>query len=330
MKHSIAILIPYFGKWPSNMNLYLDSCKKNEIFNFIFFTDLGVYTNSPENVKYVHFTFEEIILKIEVSLNIELPSIKPYKLCDYRPAFGLIFSDLLTEYDFWGYGDIDLIYGNLKSIFTKEVLEENDIFALRRDHLHGPLTFYRNDDFINSLFARSEQFVSIFTNPEYSSFDEFGKEGFHVNISKDISEYSNDNISVIALKAQKKGEVALFMKAKSKEVIYKKKEIIVYEKGNVYNKKSNEQYGFYHWVIEKRAVWFEYPKWKEVPNKYFITESGFYTENQFKFYLILKLKRKIKGGTYWLYLKFMNYIKRKIGINVSIDTYPIFGFIKHL
>lgn len=326
----IAILIPYFGKWPSYMNIYLDSCKRNKFIDIIFLTNLAPISDSPINVKYLPFTFKEITNKIEKELNIVLPEIKPYKLCDFRPSFGYIFKDILNEYDYWGYGDNDLIYGNLKAIFTKDVLTKNDIFALRRDHLHGPLTFYRNNDFINSLFARSEQFVSIFTNPEYSSFDEFGKEGFHVNISKDIAEYSNDNISVIALKAQKKGEVELFMEAKSKEVIYKTKEIIVYEKGAVYNEKTNEQYGFYHWVLEKRAIWFKYPNWDTVPNKFYISSTGFYTEKQFKWYFFFSFGRKLRGGIYWIFLKCTNYIKRLLGLRVKIDTYPIFGFVKQL
>jgi hypothetical protein len=51
-KNKIAIIIPYFGKWPEWIELYFYSCSKNECIDWYFFTDCeGIKTQYPN----VHF-----------------------------------------------------------------------------------------------------------------------------------------------------------------------------------------------------------------------------------------------------------------------------------
>ena len=38
---------------------------------------------------------------------------KAYKLCGCKPFYGVIHKEELRGYDYWGFGDIDLIYGDL-------------------------------------------------------------------------------------------------------------------------------------------------------------------------------------------------------------------------
>lgn len=328
--YKIALIIPYFGKWPGYLNLYLESCKSNSFIDILFVTDLPPINPAPSNIKFISLTFDQLKSRIEKEFHLHLSSMKPYKLCDFRPAYGLIFKQELEKYDFWGYGDNDLVYGNLKSFLSTEVLGQYDIIAFRDDHLHGPFTLYRNTEIINRLFERSELIKNIFSDLMYLSFDEFGRESFHTSQKSDLSEYSNDNISIIALRAASEGIVKLYMKALSKEVIHHTKEIIVYENGSVFNYKTNQQYAFYHWVLEKRALWFKYPNWKKIPGRYYISETGFYTTTQFKFYSLIHFMRKLTGTIYWMFLKGMNYLKRKSGFKVTLDTYPKIGFVKSL
>ena len=35
------------------------------------------------------------------------------KLCDYKPAYGLIFEDELIGYDYWGFCDTDILLGDI-------------------------------------------------------------------------------------------------------------------------------------------------------------------------------------------------------------------------
>jgi hypothetical protein len=36
-------------------------------------------------------------------------------------AYGEIFANELHEYDFWGFSDIDLIWGNIRNFYTEEL-----------------------------------------------------------------------------------------------------------------------------------------------------------------------------------------------------------------
>lgn len=42
----VAIIIPYFGKWPVWMDFYLYTCSRQQNVDFLFFTDCGIPKNS--------------------------------------------------------------------------------------------------------------------------------------------------------------------------------------------------------------------------------------------------------------------------------------------
>lgn len=326
----IAKLIPYYGSWPSYFNIYNETCKRNQNIDIIFLTDIPPYEGAAPNIRFVYMTFEQLKKRISDTLGVDASGIIPYKLCDFRPAYGLIFAEYIKGYDFWGYGDIDLIYGDTRKFLTDDVLANNDFIAFQERHLHGPFSLYRNNDFINNIFKRYEGYMDVFQNPNYVSFDEFGTSRYHIGPERDLDTLPNDAITLIALKAQKKGELKIYLKMHVKEYIYVNKEIVKYDKGILTNYATGEEYFFYHWVIEKRALWFQYPDWKEVPDTYYVSETGFYSPQDFKTFGLRTAYRKTVGFIKWMDLKISNYIKRRTGKKVKIDTYPQVGFVKSL
>jgi hypothetical protein len=94
------------------------------------------------------------------------------KICDFRPSLGFLFPELIQEFSFWGYGDIDVIYGNLKNFLTDTILKNYDIISFRPEYLTGSFTVYRNSNKINSLFMKSKDFRLIFSCSNYFNFDE--------------------------------------------------------------------------------------------------------------------------------------------------------------
>ena len=60
---------------------------------------------------------KDLQIKLKGMLNINLRS--PYKLCDLKPAYGYIFNNLLKDFDYWGYSDLDLLFGNLDELLKK-------------------------------------------------------------------------------------------------------------------------------------------------------------------------------------------------------------------
>ena len=332
MKQKISILIPYYGKWPVYFGLFLNSCRNNEkVLDILFLTDIEKPKEVPANVKFINLRFEELKTIIRKKLNINIPDIPYYKLCDFRPLYGDIFEEYVKEYDFWGYGDIDLIYGNLNKYLTSEILDNYDVFAFRSDHLHGPFTIYRNSPFINKLYSKCPFLNEILISENYLSFDEFGKSVVHISLinGAELESLPDDNITTIVLKEQANGNIRLYMNHSSKERI-SGKDVIFINNGCVTDYYSEQNYSFYHWVIEKRALYFKYPVWKIIPERFYVSSSGFYTDGEFRYYFLYNKYRKMKGICQWYLLRLNNFILRKRKRHIKIDTYPEPGFVKRM
>lgn len=166
----IAIIAVYYGKLPDYFDLWLLSCKYNPTVDFLVVTD-GEICNLPENVKKLSVSFDE--LKNLVSEKIGQPCVleTPYKLCDYKPMYGLIFSDYLVGYDYWGHCDLDLIFGNLRKFFEEYHLNEYERFL----HL-GHLSLYKNTTESNHYFQLSggnRDWREVISTNESCLFDEW-------------------------------------------------------------------------------------------------------------------------------------------------------------
>lgn len=167
-----CFIIPYFGKFPNYFNLFLKSCRYNKDFNWLIFTDDRHKYDYPNNVEVIYTTFKEIKKLIQSKFNFKISLDGPYKLCDYRPAYGFIFKDYLKNYDFWGYCDIDLIFGNLSNFIDDEILSKYDKIG----HL-GHLSLYRNEDTINMIFKKKynglSRYKEVFKMKDNCIFDEW-------------------------------------------------------------------------------------------------------------------------------------------------------------
>ena len=123
--NSIGIVICYFGKWPPWFPLFLKSCIYNDTIDWLVFSDYDLPEQSG-NIKFHPFFKEQFNRLATKKLGFDINIQDPYKLCDFKPAFGKIFEDYLKEYDFWGYSDIDLIYGNIPGFITSNILKQYD------------------------------------------------------------------------------------------------------------------------------------------------------------------------------------------------------------
>jgi len=177
----ICILIPYFGKWPDWINFFLLSCKTNDSFDWQFFTDCGLPDICSDNVIFHQTTINEFSKLASLRLGIELSIQHPYKLCDFKPAYGIILKEYLVGYDFWGYGDIDLIYGNLQKFITTKILFEYDVISFHPNFIPGHLCLLKNNEIVNQLFRKSPIWESVLADNKMYSFTEiYNKKGLKV------------------------------------------------------------------------------------------------------------------------------------------------------
>ena len=195
----ICLIILYFGKMPNYFEYWLESCKYNPTINFLIFTDDYTKYNYPNNVKIIYITFEKLKKIIQSKFDFEISLEKPYKLCDYKPAYGYIFSDYLKEFDFWGHCDLDIIFGNIRKFLPKEIKKYDKIFEF------GHFSLYKNTNNINKSFMKykdsiSKKFIYIdtFTTNESLFFDEIGKYKNGIisfyNQDKSIKMFKNYNV----------------------------------------------------------------------------------------------------------------------------------------
>ena len=207
----VVKIIPYYGTWPPYINLFLKSCQANiNSIDVLFITNLERPERAPSNVKIHYLSFQDLLSLIRQKTGVNIPTIEHYKLCDIHPAYGQIFEELIADYEFWGYGDIDLVYGNLERLFLPK-LKGYDILAFKKGHLHGPFTFYRNTPKINKLYQNGN-FEEVWMQKEYLSYDEFSTQPFytHIKSEEELVDLPNNNISVIAFKEQLKGNLNAF------------------------------------------------------------------------------------------------------------------------
>lgn len=174
--YSIAIVTCYFGPWPWYFPYFLHSCRFNPTIDFIILTD-NENTNPfnyilPDNVILHYITLHTINTHVTRKLGFKVSIKDPYKLCDFKPAYGYIFPQILKGYDYWGHGDIDVIYGNIRNFISEELLKSYEVITARHDFLSGTFTLFKNNMKVNSLFMQSRDYRKVFKSKVHYCFDE--------------------------------------------------------------------------------------------------------------------------------------------------------------
>lgn len=147
---SICYVVVYFGKLPDTMKLWLKSCKYNSTINWLIYTDDTTEYDYPDNISVKYCSFNDFKVKVQMKFPFEIKIDTPYRLCDYKVAYGYILEEELKKYDFWGYCDLDIVFGNIRSFLTEEVLENYD-----RVGFLGHSTLYKNTYDMNRLFMKT-------------------------------------------------------------------------------------------------------------------------------------------------------------------------------
>ena len=170
--NKICIVIPYFGKWPVWFNFFLKSCEFNPDVNWFFYTDCPALQSHSTNVRFFYATINDFNTLASDKLGMNIGIKRSYKICDFKPALGKIFEDFLVGYDFWGWGDIDVIYGNFSSFVTPQILSKYEIITTSMMKLFGPLTILKNTPKINELYKIGGYYKTIFKDGKNYAFDE--------------------------------------------------------------------------------------------------------------------------------------------------------------
>jgi hypothetical protein len=272
-KKKIIFIVCFFGKHPWYFKFFLRSAACNATVDFLWVTDNVDSVTIPSNFSVLKMSLKDLETIARNKLNCNVSINFPYKICDIRPAYGVIFEEYLRDYDFWGYCDADVIFGNIRGFLNNRLLNKYDIISARPDFLPGYFVVYRNAEAINQFFTRSADYISSFENPEYTNFDEcsFNHEYlFEGKQTKDLHYATESMTYLLKEKCVNCGVNVLF------DLM-----AIDFATGKMYWNNGTLMYDnkfevlLYHLIEYKRNPQALVPEWKSIPDRFYINPDNF-------------------------------------------------------
>ena len=165
------LVLPYFGTFKDYFELFLKSLAMNPDITLLLITDSAAEIEYPDNCIVKKMQFCEFRNRIQSKFDFDISLDSPYKLCDYKPAYGYICEDLISGYDYWGHCDCDLLFGDLSPVIELMEMGYDKLFVA------GHLTIYKNTYennriFMNELTGVGAIYRQALGNPEIFAFDE--------------------------------------------------------------------------------------------------------------------------------------------------------------
>ncbi len=169
----IYLIIPYYGGFPNYFQLYLDSLGINtDILTVFLITDIDMTPYvCPDNLVIIQMTRIDVQKRAsKFILDTYNKVVEPekllkdnYKLVDFKIVFPLLFHDILnsngvTEEDYVGWGDIDLIYGKLSNFI--DFKQGYGILG----GWHGHFTAIQNTDAFKNNFKAIPNYLDLITD----------------------------------------------------------------------------------------------------------------------------------------------------------------------
>ena len=173
-KYRIAIIIFYFGKWPEWFELFVESVKRNKSIDFHFFTDCNTEELNGDNIFIHKISFLSYCEKISMKLNFDFRPKNGLKLCDIRPMLGVIHEDIFSKYDFYGWTDVDLLFGDIREFYTDEILARYEVFSTHSTRISGHLALFKNNSQNRTKYLSIYDWKKAVQNPEFVGIDEHG------------------------------------------------------------------------------------------------------------------------------------------------------------
>jgi glycosyltransferase involved in cell wall biosynthesis len=200
---SVCLIVCYLGPLPGWIHYYLQSCAFNPSLDFLIFTDQRDIPPPPANVRIEHLTADKFNHLAASKLGFPIQLSHPRKLCDFKPAYGHLFEEFLASYDYWGYTDLDVVYGDLRRYLSEARLQQFDLFTARKEFLLGHFTLFRNTSELKTLYQRSSDLPATLQSPDVLGFDECGRQWWRRLEGKPLtSDAYCDSMTHIVLRQQ--------------------------------------------------------------------------------------------------------------------------------
>jgi len=98
----------------------------------------------------------------------------PYKLCDLRPLYPSIHYDEIKKYDFYGWTDMDILFGDIRSFYTNEILSRYNVLSTHEIRVSGHFALFRNTWKNRHLYKKIYDWENELAKPYFVGLDEHG------------------------------------------------------------------------------------------------------------------------------------------------------------
>ncbi|MEH2316944.1 DUF6625 family protein [Nostoc sp.] len=272
----IAFVIFYAGPLPDYFRFFSESVSRNKDVDVYVFNDHLSKQDISGNLKLIPLTLEQFNRLASSKLNITINITRGYKLCDLRPAYGLIFQDYLKNYDFWGYCDLDVIWSNVSHFITEDLLSIYDVITASEKFIAGHFTLFRNNEVTQNLFRQLEDYKKVFADSElYYGFDESGGKWEGNIYTLEYLQQTNQTASIydIIMNLKEEYQLKVWMKDLSRDYPQFN---LVYRNGLFTDLNSKSEFMYFH-LVQAKYFWmfhFYIPPINHLPSEYCIVSGG--------------------------------------------------------
>lgn len=168
----VRVVANYFGKPPRIFQLWLDSCGANATVKWLFYTDIDMTAWCvPANMEVHKVDFDWMKRKLQTPFPYEIHYAKPWDFCAFKAVIGIAFAEELAGADFWGWSDVDVIFGDLTPVLDLAERGYDKVMP------NGHFSIIRNSTKLNDfIFNHPRTKIAITSdesgNSQSSCFDE--------------------------------------------------------------------------------------------------------------------------------------------------------------
>jgi hypothetical protein len=173
-RQRIAIVIVFIGPPPVWLPAFVRSCRANPDVQWLIYTDFNAPASLPSNISVTRVDLRALNERASDALGVRLQigAASLRKLCDLKPAYGLMFADDLKPFEWWAYSDLDIVWGDIGGFVTDDLLERHNIISSRQRKVGGPFTLFRNTDAITRTFQSVPGVTAVLQDAQYRRLDE--------------------------------------------------------------------------------------------------------------------------------------------------------------
>src|ERR671915_135064 len=106
------LILPYFGSFGPWFPLFLHGFANQHTLDLLLLSDTEP-PPLPPNARRVELTFDQLRERASGRLGTSVRLHRIRNICDLKPAYGIVFEDFTRGYDYWAFGDEDVLYGDV-------------------------------------------------------------------------------------------------------------------------------------------------------------------------------------------------------------------------